>query len=115
MSNDPTLTGLNGLVRRMIKGGGPLTPDEWTELNPLLERWQIGVEIDPETCVWGKCKLGNGRTRWNDLDYFVDANGGTGEGGTVGPDLHYDLDLNGHTIIGQLEEPTLTIDGGLLG
>lgn len=37
------------------------------ERNQILGRSEPGVEIDT-----GKFKIGNGRTRWNDLPYFID-------------------------------------------
>lgn len=38
----------------------------WTELNPILAAGEMGYELDT-----GKHKLGNGYTRWADLDYFI--------------------------------------------
>lgn len=38
---------------------------EWTRLNKILRNGQWGFETDT-----GKAKLGDGITRWNDLDYF---------------------------------------------
>lgn len=36
----------------------------WTERNPVLQQGEPGFEIDT-----GKLKIGNGSTRWNDLEY----------------------------------------------
>lgn len=67
---EPRLIGLNGLERHMMKTGGPLTPDQWTTSNPILDYGQIGIEVDPDTGEWGKAKIGDGDTEWNDLAYF---------------------------------------------
>ena len=50
----------------------------WTENNPVLGPAEPGVEIDT-----GRFKLGDGHTRWNDLNYFVPVN----PGGASDPEL----------------------------
>jgi hypothetical protein len=37
---------------------------DWTSLNPLLKEGEPGIESDT-----GKMKVGDGSTRWSDLDY----------------------------------------------
>lgn len=48
----------------------------WTEKNPLLQRGEIGVEMDTY-----KAKVGDGVTYWNDLPYM--AGGADGDGITI--------------------------------
>jgi len=48
---------------------GPQTPADWAALNPVLNQFELGIEIDPATGQYGKTKLGDGRTAWNDLAY----------------------------------------------
>lgn len=46
------------------------TASEWTVNNEVLYLAEMGFETDT-----GKLKVGDGRTRWNDLDYFSGADG----------------------------------------
>lgn len=39
---------------------------QWTEKNSLLASGEVGVELDT-----GRMKLGDGFSRWNQLDYFI--------------------------------------------
>ena len=39
--------------------------ETWTRLNPVLDPGEPGFEIDTY-----KLKIGNGKTAWNDLDYY---------------------------------------------
>ena len=41
------------------------TAARWTEVNPVLLRGELGIEIDT-----GKLKVGNGETAWADLPYL---------------------------------------------
>lgn len=43
------------------------TSTEWSTRNPILSAGEPGLNL---TNGW--FKLGNGTTRWNDLDYFID-------------------------------------------
>jgi hypothetical protein len=47
---------------------------DWTTQNPTLEQFEIGQEFD--NGVYGKSKLGDGLTAWNDLDYWSPSGGG---------------------------------------
>ena len=49
------------------------TKDEWSNLNPVLLKGEIGYESDTN-----KCKFGDGTTAWNSLTYTA---GGSAEGG----------------------------------
>lgn len=42
------------------------TSVQWSLLNPILAPGEKGFEIDT-----GKFKMGDGDTRWNELDYFI--------------------------------------------
>lgn len=42
------------------------TSVQWSMLNPILAAGEKGFEIDT-----GKFKMGDGNTRWNELDYFL--------------------------------------------
>jgi hypothetical protein len=48
----------------------PHTATDWTNLNPVLEQFEMGFEIDPATGAYTKAKIGDGVTAWNDLSYF---------------------------------------------
>lgn len=43
------------------------TPDEWARKNPILAPDEPGMAIGA-----GNFKVGDGRTRWNDLPWFID-------------------------------------------
>jgi len=51
----------------------------WTDENPVLRPGEPGFETDTE-----KLKIGDGRTHWRELEYFVE---GTGVGGSNGTGL----------------------------
>ena len=57
----------------------------WTQKNPLLQRGEIGYEVDTH-----KVKIGDGVTYWNDLAY-IDAAGGTW--GDITGDINDQTDL----------------------
>lgn len=57
----------------------------WTQKNPLLQRGEIGYEVDTH-----KVKIGDGVTYWNDLAY-IDASGGTW--GDITGDINDQTDL----------------------
>ena len=57
----------------------------WTQKNPLLQRGEIGYEVDTH-----KVKIGDGVTYWNDLAY-IDAAGGTW--GEITGDINDQTDL----------------------
>jgi hypothetical protein len=42
------------------------TAERWLELNVVLRSGEIGYEMDTN-----RFKIGNGYTRWDDLDYFL--------------------------------------------
>ena len=46
------------------------TAEQWTSANPILSEGEIGFEIDNN-----QFKLGDGVNRWDDLSYFVNADG----------------------------------------
>lgn len=47
------------------------TSVDWTEQNPLLQKGEIAVESDTR-----RMKIGDGVTRWNDLEYIAGSAGG---------------------------------------
>lgn len=47
-----------------------MTAADWTALNPVLAQFEIGIEIDPATGAYGRCKMGNGVTAWTSLPYL---------------------------------------------
>ena len=49
----------------------------WTDENPVLHPGEPGFETDTE-----KLKIGDGKTHWRELDYFVDGGGTNGNGET---------------------------------
>lgn len=57
---------------------GPQTAADWAALNPTLEQFQFGIEVNPATGAYTKAKFGDGRTAWNDLPYW-DPTGGPRE------------------------------------
>ncbi len=46
-------------------------PDNWTRINPVLGDGEPGYEK-----VTGKFKIGDGVSRWTQLEYFVSKSGG---------------------------------------
>jgi hypothetical protein len=46
------------------------TAEQWTSANPILSEGEIGFEIDNN-----QFKLGDGVNRWEDLSYFINADG----------------------------------------
>lgn len=50
------------------------TASDWAFKNPILLEGEPGVELETN-----RFKLGDGQTRWLDLDYFTPGNGGSGE------------------------------------
>ena len=96
----------------------------WTAKNPLLQRGEIGYEIDTH-----KVKIGDGVTYWNDLAY-IDASGGTW--GDITGDINDQTDLKdaldglqdnidgkvsktGDTMSGALTFTNATGAGGIFG
>lgn len=51
---------------------------QWLAVNPTLDAGEPGFEIDT-----GKLKIGNGASRWIELDYFVPS----GDVANVAPDV----------------------------
>lgn len=51
--------------------GGPMTAADWTDANPLLERFQFGFVKDPATGAITGHKVGDGVTRWNSLPFAI--------------------------------------------
>jgi hypothetical protein len=56
------------------------TAQEWTTTNPRLRKGEPCYEKDT-----GRLKIGNGRSRWNELPYFDHEDAGTGSVGPAGP------------------------------
>src|SRR5690349_24975574 len=54
------------LARFQIRRG---TAAEWADVNPVLHKGEPGLETDTT-----KVKIGDGVTRWNDLDYSAALN-----------------------------------------
>ena len=51
-----------------------MTAADWTAQNPVLPQFQIGIEVNAATGAYGRMKMGDGQTAWNDLNY-LDAGG----------------------------------------
>ena len=51
-----------------------MTAADWTAQNPVLPQFQIGIEVNAATGAYGRMKIGDGQTAWNDLNY-LDAGG----------------------------------------
>jgi hypothetical protein len=45
------------------------TPENWRQLNPILEKDEIGYEVNYDG-VSNRCKIGNGIMPWNFLPYY---------------------------------------------
>lgn len=58
------MTGLNVTTR------GPLTAADWANLNPTLDKFEVGIEINAATGAFSAMKMGDGVTAWNDLPYM---------------------------------------------
>ena len=61
---------------------GPQTAADWTAQNPVLDQFEIGIEVNPATGAYEKAKIGDGRTAWASLGYWNPA-GSTGGGGAL--------------------------------
>ena len=62
------------------------TAYEWSTYNPVLESGELGLEYPDTGLGTGLCKLkvGNGSSRWNDLEYAFDGTAASAfDGGTV--------------------------------
>ena len=62
------------------------TKTEWNEINPVLMEGELGIEFPDSGVGSGKCKfkIGDGETRWGDLEYAFDGNSASAfDGGTV--------------------------------
>lgn len=59
------------------------TKPEWMSRNPVLAAGEQGYEIDT-----GRLKIGDGSTRWTDLDYFT----GTTTEGPISGELAAHID-----------------------
>lgn len=69
------------------------SPVDWARLNPLLAAGEHGYEIGT-----GKFKIGNGHSRWNELEYFVAEPGVRNAINTAIGDVFPDSDA-GRTVI----------------
>jgi len=49
---------------------GPQTAADWTAANPILDQFEVGIEINPATGKYERQKMGDGRTAWNSLPYM---------------------------------------------
>jgi hypothetical protein len=67
----PQLLGDKAMAIRMKQRRG--TAAEWTSSNPVLATGEIGFETDNS-----QFKIGDGVNQWNDLAYFVNADGISG-------------------------------------
>jgi hypothetical protein len=56
--------------------GGPMTAADWAAQNPILDQFELGVERDAITGLYGKAKIGDGITAWNDLPYWSPSGAG---------------------------------------
>lgn len=65
MTRDGKLQGPSRRYRRLRHPNFPAA--EWASKNPLLQRGEIGIEIDTN-----RMKVGNGYTLWNDLPYAAE-------------------------------------------
>ena len=65
---------LNYLNKRIISRND--TSSNWAEINPILLKGEIGIEIDTT-----KIKIGNGINSWNELSYAI--SGGSSEASLV--------------------------------
>lgn len=54
---------------------GPQTAADWTAANPILDQFEVGIEINPATGAYERAKLGDGRTAWADLAYWNPSGG----------------------------------------
>lgn len=66
MTRDGRIQGPSRRYRRLRHPSFPAT--EWATKNPLLQRGEIGIEIDTH-----KAKVGDGTTYWNNLPYSFTA------------------------------------------
>lgn len=53
-----------------VTARGPQTAADWTALNPTLDQFEIGIEVNPATGKYERQKMGDGRTAWNSLPYM---------------------------------------------
>lgn len=74
MTRDGRIQGPSRRYRRLRHPS--FAADLWTAKNPLLQRGEIGIEIDTN-----KAKVGDGTTYWNDLPYM--SGGADGDGITI--------------------------------
>lgn len=65
MTRDGSIQGPSRRYRRLRHPNFPAA--EWASKNPLLQRGEIGIEIDTN-----RMKVGNGYTLWNDLPYAAE-------------------------------------------
>ena len=45
--------------------------EAWRAANPVLDLWEAGLELSADRSVVERVKVGDGRSAWNDLPYFV--------------------------------------------
>lgn len=83
MTRDGRLQGPSRRYRRLRNPN--FTAAEWAGKNPLLQRGEIGIEIDTN-----RMKAGNGYTLWNDLPYMSET---VATWGSIGGDINDQADL----------------------
>ena len=83
MTRDGKLQGPSRRYRRLRHPNFPAA--EWAAKNPLLQRGEIGIEIDTN-----RMKVGNGYTLWNDLPYAAET---VATWGSIGGDINDQADL----------------------
>ncbi len=83
MTRDGRIQGPSRRYRRLRHPSFPAA--EWTAKNPLLQRGEIGIEIDTHMA-----KLGDGHTYWNDLPYALISEY---QWGDIGGDINNQTDL----------------------
>jgi hypothetical protein len=54
--------------------------EEWTSIDPILAEGEIGTELDT-----GKWKVGDGTSKWSELEYSTGPSGPVGPTGPEGP------------------------------
>lgn len=89
------------------------TSEQWTLANPILSEGEVGFETDNN-----QFKVGDGVSHWDDLAYFINADG---LGGTLGDyillsekgevDGVATLDSEGHIPVEQLANATVDLTG----
>ena len=87
---------------------------KWVEVNPILLPGEIGIELDTK-----KFKIGDGQTKWKDLQYAVSGGSGGGSGTSVEVDnntiiLNPNGTISSKAILDQNNEDTVKFWTGTL-